>query len=617
MDMKRNRLTLAFMVAMIALCGLLPTVAMAIPRLGAAVIVRLDGEATYTSPSGDGAIEEGMAFMQGQKLQTAENGKIVSVLTPGAVLCVAPETVVDLQQIEMKTEGLPDNQKRIDKDIVLAMPAGGALRFDAGDISPNMTIRVKTAAGEVISSGGRAIVAKDEGEWKVICENAFVTFDQNGKQTTVHQGEILTASPIGGGKFNVKTESVEVVGLEDDFVGCRRAAERLGPVVFDVDYVHVGDLADYIGDRDLAYYGDSKYWSDVSPSTRRSTRKSTRLALPPTGAVDAGRRRRPEVWDWFSDAGVIRGVNFVPSTAVNATEMWQADTFDLDTIGDELGAAKKVGYTSIRVFLPFHVYKADPEEFKERMQDVLGKARKYRMKTVFVLFDDNNQAGKEPYLGKQAEPKPGVHNGQWTPSPGKAYITDKEKWPELEAYVKDLVGSFRRDRRILFWDLYNEPGSFGLGEKSLPLVEAAFGWAREKEPSQPLTTGLWSEMDSRMSKTLMELSDVISFRAYENEEDLKTKLMLCQTLGRPLVCTEFLNRTKGNTFEKILPTFSEQHVGWFNWGLVAGKTQTYLPFDSKAGAKDPEVWQFDMLKEDGDPYDKDEVELIRNFVYAD
>ena len=164
---------------------------------------------------------------------------------------------------------------------------------------------------------------------------------------------------------------------------------------------------------------------------------------------------------------------------------------------------------------------------------------------------------------------------------------------------------------------YNEPGSFGLGEKSLPLVEAAFGWAREKEPSQPLTTGLWSEMDSRMSKTLMELSDVISFRAYENEEDLKTKLMLCQTLGRPLVCTEFLNRTKGNTFEKILPTFSEQHVGWFNWGLVAGKTQTYLPFDSKAGAKDPEVWQFDILKEDGDPYDKDEVELIRNFVYAD
>ncbi|MBL7115197.1 MAG: hypothetical protein ISS35_05470, partial [Kiritimatiellae bacterium] len=211
--MKRNRLTLVWLVAIVVSCLLLPTVVMAIPRLGAAVIVRLDGEGTYTSPSGEGAIEEGMAFMQGQKLRTAENGKIVSVLTPGAVLCVAPNTVVDLQQIEMKTEGLPDNQKRIDKDIVLDMSGGGALRFDAGDVSPNMNIRVKTAAGEVISSGGRAIVARDEAEWKVICENAFVTFEQNGKQTTVHQGEVMTASPIGGGKFNVKTESIEVVAL--------------------------------------------------------------------------------------------------------------------------------------------------------------------------------------------------------------------------------------------------------------------------------------------------------------------------------------------------------------------------------------------------------------------
>ena len=232
-----------------------------------------------------------------------------------------------------------------------------------------------------------------------------------------------------------------------------------------------------------------------------------------------------------------------------------------------------------------------------------------------MLFDDNNEAGREPYLGKQADPIPGVHNSQGTPSPGPSLVTNRAAWADLQAYVKDIVDTFADDTRVMMWDLYNEPGSFGMGDKSLPLVQAAFEWAREAKPNQPLTTGIWSETGSRMAKTLMEMSDVISFRAYESENDLRSKLLLCHTLGRPLVCTEWLRRDKGNTFENVLPIFAEHHVGWYHWGLVAGETQTYMPFGSKQGAEKPDIWQFDVLREDGSPYKKEEVELVRNFQY--
>lgn len=597
---------------LVMLAGLIMVAAcvQAVPRYGAAVIVRLDGEAEYRGKDDSGSIEEGMAFRQGQKIVTSDNGKIVSVLTPGCVLCVAPDTTVDLQQIEMTTEGLPDASKRIDKDIVLDMPSGGALRFDGGGISPNLDLKVKTQAGDVLASGGRAIVAKDGDQWRVICENAFVTFDRNGKQETVKQGEVLTASKNPDtGRFDTSTQPLKVAGLQDEFVGCRRAAQRLAPIVFDVDYVNIGDLADLSGLGDVAQR--EVYVVDVSATQRKPNLQSVSQAEP----EDRGQLGRDIVWAWFGDVGLIKGVNYVPRTAINSTEMWQEDTFDLDTIDEELGWAKKSGYTSMRFFLPFIVWEDDADGLKERMRDVLAKCRRHGLRAVFVLFDDTRTSGKEPYLGKQDDPIPGVHNSGWTPSPGHDMVTDRDKWAQLEAYVRDVVGSFKRDRRILFWDVYNEPGRDGMGEKSLPLVEAAFEWARDEDPVQPLTCGIWSDMSSRMSKTLIEMSDVVSFKAYENENDLRSKLLLCQTLGRPLICTEWLRREKGNTFEKILPVFAQQHVGWFHWGLANGKTQTYLPFDSKKGAKPDKMWQFDILDENGEPYDEEEVKLIKNFTF--
>lgn len=325
---------------------------------------------------------------------------------------------------------------------------------------------------------------------------------------------------------------------------------------------------------------------------------------------------KDEAWHWYWDISPIRGCNYLPRTAVNMTEMWQADTFDPKTIDEELGWAAKAGYNSVRIFLQYLVWKDNPDGIKKRLDKFLTIADKHGIRSMVILFCDCSFSGKEPYLGKQDEPVPGVHNSGWVPSPGLKRVTDKAVWPDLEKYVKDIVGSFGKEKRILIWDLYNEPGNSRMGEKSLPLAEAAFAWARAVNPSQPLTIGAWANFNSNMSKRLMELSDIVSFHGYDGVEGVRNKLEICEGYGRPVICTECLRRGVGNTFAAILPVFAEHDVGWYNWGLVAGRTQTYMPWGSKKGDPMPKVWQHDMLHPDGRPYDTKEIELIRKFRFT-
>jgi len=326
---------------------------------------------------------------------------------------------------------------------------------------------------------------------------------------------------------------------------------------------------------------------------------------------------KEKAWQWYWKVSPLRGCNYLPRTAVNMTEMWQADTFDPKTIDEELGWAEKAGYNSVRIYLQYLVWKDDPEGLKKRLDEFLTIADKHGINSTLILFCDCAFSGKEPYLGKQDEPVPGVHNSGWVPSPGLKRVTDKAVWPDLEKYVKDIVGSFGKDGRVLMWDLYNEPGNSRMGEKSLPLAEAAFAWARATNPSQPLTIGAWAGFQSRMSKRLMELSDIVSFHGYDRVEGIKSKLKICQEYGRPVICTEWLRRGVGNTFAAVLPIFAEHKTGWYNWGLVAGRTQTYMPWGSKRGVPMPKVWQHDMFHPDGTPYDAKEIELIRRFKFTD
>ncbi len=329
--------------------------------------------------------------------------------------------------------------------------------------------------------------------------------------------------------------------------------------------------------------------------------------------AESARWSAQQSWDWYNDRPWLCGFNYLPSTAVNSTEMWQRETYDPETIRRELDWAQRIGLNGCRVFVQALVWDADPDGLADRLDHFLGIAHASGIATLLVLFDDCAFAGREPYLGPQEEPLPGVHNSGWTPSPGPARADEPDAWPRLREYVAALVSRFGRDERVLGWDLYNEPGNEGRGARSLPLLRAAFQWARQAAPMQPLTSGVWAWDEDRreINNFLMAESDVLTFHEYADAAQLTQALARMKQEGRPVLCTEWMSRTLGSRFETHLPLFKEENVGCFFWGLVNGRTQTHFPWGSAPGAPPPPVWFHDLLDGRGRPYREEEVALLR------
>jgi hypothetical protein len=335
---------------------------------------------------------------------------------------------------------------------------------------------------------------------------------------------------------------------------------------------------------------------------------------------------------WYAGQPWIVGANFVPADAVNELEMWQADTFDAAEIDRELSWGESLGMNTMRVFLHNLLWEQDPDGFKHRMDQFLTIAAKHNIRPVFVLFD--SCWDPDPKLGLQHPAVPGVHNSGWVQAPGREMLEDPNQHPRLQAYVQGVVGDFAKDPRILAWDVWNEPdngneSSYGKREPAnktalvLTLLPQVFDWARAVHPVQPLTSGVWAgdwssiEKMSPMARLQIEDSDVISFHDYGWPEEFERRVQELEQFHRPLICTEYMARGAGSTFDTILPVAKKYHVGAINWGLVQGKTQTYLPWDSWQRPyvlERPVVWFHDIFYADGKPYRQREVEIFRSLT---
>jgi len=316
---------------------------------------------------------------------------------------------------------------------------------------------------------------------------------------------------------------------------------------------------------------------------------------------------------WYAAQPWIVGCNFIPSTAINQLEMWQADTFDAAAIDRELGWAAGLGMNAVRVYLHDLAWETDADGFTKRMDQYLAIADKHGIRTLFVIFDDCWNA--DPKAGPQPAPKPGVHNSGWLQSPGQRVVNAPDEWGRLERYLKDILSTFAKDRRVLLWDLYNEPGNEGQGEKSLPLLKQAFEWAQAVRPDQPLSVGIWNK-NALYGDFLLDAVDVITFHNYGPLDDIEGQVRDLKTHERPVICTEWLRRTGGSDVASHLPFFKRERVGCFNWGLVSGKTQTIYPWGSKEGGPEPPVWFHDLLRPDGTPFSADEAELFRSLTQS-
>jgi len=344
-------------------------------------------------------------------------------------------------------------------------------------------------------------------------------------------------------------------------------------------------------------------------------------------AVNYERWTEEKVNEWFTDIGWLVGTNFNPSTAINQLEMWQAETFDPETIDRELGWAASIGMNSMRVFLHNLLWEQDPDGFLERIDQYLEISHSHGISTMPVLFD--GVWDPEPALGPQREPYPHRHNSGWVQSPGNAALLDTTSFSKLEEYVKGVMTHFNDDERIVFWDLFNEPENFSArydilpnkAEVSLRLLKRTMKWAREVNPSQPITAGVWGSFledkpMTEISKFMVSQSDVISFHCYDNVDILRRQVEWLETLNRPIFCTEYLARGRNCTFEDFLPVFKEHKIGAYNWGLVAGKTQTQYPWKSwdSVFTEEPELWHHEVFRPDGSPYRQEEVDLINELT---
>jgi len=335
---------------------------------------------------------------------------------------------------------------------------------------------------------------------------------------------------------------------------------------------------------------------------------------------------------WYDKQPWLVGANYAPASAINQLEMWQAETWDPRRIDYELNLAQGIGMNTMRVFLHDQLWAQDAEGFKQRIDAFLTIAQRHGIKPLFVLFDscwDPN-----PKLGPQHPPVPGVHNSGWVQGPGMTGLRDRASWPKYKTYVQGVIGAFKDDPRVLGWDLWNEPDNgadqYKGQEGKEPLVRAllsqVFEWARDADPSQPLTSGVWQGDDwtpggktSAIDRLQLGQSDVISFHDYNWPETFERRIRQLLPYGRPILCTEYMARGNGSTFDGSLPIAKGYNVAMMNWGFVDGKTQTRLPWDSWKKPyvlEEPTIWFHEIFRADGTPYRSAETDLIRRLTAA-
>ncbi len=375
--------------------------------------------------------------------------------------------------------------------------------------------------------------------------------------------------------------------------------------------------------------------------------------MPKLYPVVEGRWPAEKINAWYEKLPWLVGCNYYPATAINQIEMWQASTFDPETIDKELGWAESIGMNTLRVYLHDLVWADDEKGLYDRMDQFLAICQKHGIRPFFVFFDDCHYPA--PKLGEQPLPVARWHNSGWANCPprdlaarfaaGKA--TDAEV-ARLKGYVQNTMRRFRDDDRVLFWELYNEPGrgqaglggpATSFGDASNKLVYKSWVWAREVNPSQPIcscTAGSVGHMNIAINRAN---SDLHSIHNYSPPASLEKLVAEYAKDGRPVIMTEWLARTNKSTVAECLPVMKRLKVGAVNWGFVSGKSGTIWPWSSRnrkdengkrltvddlraAGDvvkpgepfPEPDLWFHDLFRIDGTPFDQAEIEVFKELT---
>ncbi len=325
-----------------------------------------------------------------------------------------------------------------------------------------------------------------------------------------------------------------------------------------------------------------------------------------------------KAYDYMKPFGVIKGVNYVPSYCYSYIEIWHH--FDEEWIVRELNYARRIGLNSLRIFVAACQWQSHRELVCRSLDRFLDLCVEMEL-SIMLTLQPNTFLRPDHTVNPQEDPfriafVPGGHDRSWTYK--DALIFDNQgQWTKSRDGIADFVsGIIRRyghDRRVAFWDLYNEPW-----EANRELLDMTFALARAENPVQPLTS-CWRAH---------EISDITSFHCYEQPGKLpatqpgnihyrtfEDELALAASTGRPMLCTECVARTFGNELKSFLPYYSRANIGFYIWGLCAGSAQYHVPWHWPAGAPEPRRWFQCLLYPDGTPFDPEEMHLIHDFHF--
>jgi hypothetical protein len=322
---------------------------------------------------------------------------------------------------------------------------------------------------------------------------------------------------------------------------------------------------------------------------------------------------------YMASLGVIKGVNYIPSYCVSYIEMWHH--FKEDVIYRELRYAKRFGFNSLRIFVAACQWESRREIIQEKLNTFLDWCKELGF-TVMLTLQPNTYMLPNNDLHPEEDPfiinfKPGCHDGSWTYK-GAQIFDCNGKWIESKEnickFVCDIISSYGQDKRVTFWDLYNECHT-----SNIPLQELVFSCARSQNPIQPLTA-CWNALD---------ISDITTFHCYAtpgvevldpdlpgiHEMSFSGEINRAKSTGRPILCTECLARTFKSEMTGFLPVYRKERIGFYIWGLCAGSAQYHFPWDWPIGSPEPKRWFHCVMYPDGSFYDQTEYEMVQAFDF--
>jgi len=341
--------------------------------------------------------------------------------------------------------------------------------------------------------------------------------------------------------------------------------------------------------------------------------------------------------EWYNARPWIRGCNFMGSDCANRIDQWQEEGFEerLAVADTELELVAKTGFNSVRIIPEFFVWKHQHDGFMDRFERYIATAAKHGISCMIVFGNDcmppKEEALRRLHLGKQNVDW-GYHGGRKVsqhgaqPGPGYHLLDEPELAKEHYEWVREIVTKYKDDERVIMWDVFNEPGNSNRKNLSMPHLKEFFRIIREINPIQPLTVGIWNTSKglggiSEIERYALENSDIISFHNYGSYIENVKLIKELKTFGRPIINTEWLARCLDNNVQEIFPLFYLENIGCYNWGFVAGKYQTYEPWNSvwEQYEENPDMkwdftkWFHDLYRPNLRPYDPKEIELIKTF----